>query len=143
MDGETYNDDRLFVLSVCRCTVAEVAEVAEVAADMLETIIYHEKVPTSHIWCVVTYRNTARYPLTRVDHFQTEAEARRYMQSVELSVPWVSLGGASPSIPPSYDEFVKWKTANHCHEYDYRRVFLPGGSNARETILSRRQERDK
>ena len=125
MAGETYIDDRLFVLSVCRCTVAEVD------ADMLETIIYHEEAPPSHIWCVATFRNTARYPLTRVDHFQTEAEARRYMQSVEPSVPRVSLGGASPSISPSYNELVKWKTANHCREYDYRRVFLPGGSNAR------------
>ena len=137
LDGGAYYDDRLFVLCVCMCTVTEVD------ADTLETVIYHDNAPPSHIWCVATFRNTARYPLFRVDHFQTETEARRYMQSVEPGVPRVSLGGAPPINPPSYEEFLEWKTANQFEEYDYRRVFPPGGGNARETALSSRRREQR
>ena len=132
LDGVIYNDDRLFVLSVCRCTVTELGD------DTVETVIHHENGPPSHTWCVATFRNTARYPLTRVDHFQTEEEARTYLQSIEPSVPRVSLGGSSPAAPLSYEGFLKWKAENHCQEYDYRRMYLPGGTNPQEVAISRR-----
>jgi hypothetical protein len=135
--GEMYNDDRLFVLSVCKCTVKEQD------AGVIETVIYHENPPADHIWSLVTFRNTARYPVTRVDHFATQEEAREYMRSIEPGVPRASLGGTSPESPLTYDQFVAWKSANGLQEYDYRQMFSPGGENAREMILSPRPSRPR
>lgn len=53
-NGEIYNDDRMFVLYVCKCTV-------DIDDDVISTTIYHEDAPENHKWCVVTYRNVTRY----------------------------------------------------------------------------------
>lgn len=132
--GEAYNDDRMFVLSISRCTV-------RVDAEILETVIHHEDAPPGHIWCVVTHRNTSRYPVTRVDHFATPEEARDYMHFVEPNTPRISLGGESPAPAPTYDDFSAWKVANRLQEYDYRKMFTPGGANPQEVVLSRRGRR--
>ncbi len=136
-EGKTYHDDRLFVLGICKCTIREVD------AETVETVIYHEDAPANHIWCIVTVRNTARYPMARVDHFATEEEAHNYMRHVEPTTPRVSLGGASPVPPPTYDEFVAWKAANHLEDYDYRKLYARGGTNPRELVLSRRQRQSR
>jgi hypothetical protein len=132
-DGESYNDDRVFVMAVCRCTVSEVE------GGVTETVIYHENAPADHIWAVVTYRNTCRYRCSRVDHFPSFSTASAYMRSVEPTVPRVSLGGASPGAPIPYEEFLAWKIAGGLQEYDYRKVFSAGGENAREVVLSQRR----
>jgi hypothetical protein len=133
-DGDISNDDRLFVLAVCKCTVTEVED------DLLETVIYHENAPAHHSWAVVTYRNTARYPISRIDHFTSFSAADAYRRSVEPTVPLVSLWGGSPTQPMSFEEFSRWKEANHLQEYDYRKMYRPGGTNPREVVLTRRRE---
>jgi len=89
-NGEVYNDDRMFVLYVCKCTVSE-------KHDCLSTTIYHDEEPENYKWCLVTYRNVARYRAYRVDHFNTENEAKGYMLQVEPETPLISLGGGAKS----------------------------------------------
>lgn len=131
-NGETYHDDRMFVLHVCKCTVVLKD------GDMLETTIYHEDAPDSHKWCVVTYRNVKRYPAIRVDHFDSFDSACNYIKNVEPSVPLISLFGRSPGKPLPYDKFVKWKAKNHLEEYDYKKMYLEGGFNPKEIMYSKR-----
>lgn len=66
--GETYNDDRMFVLYICKCLVIE-------DDFSITTTICHDTSPAGHRWCLVTYRNTARFPICRVNHFDTEERA--------------------------------------------------------------------
>ena len=92
-EGQIYNDDRIFVLHIAKCTVAPIDD------ETIETTIYHDQPPAEHIWCLVTYRNVARYPAVRVDHFESNEAARVYMERVEPTVPRISLGGQSPVRP--------------------------------------------
>jgi hypothetical protein len=128
--GDVYNDDRMFVMSICKCIV----ETAEDGA--VKTTVYHENIPSEYKWCLVTYRNTARYPAVRVDNYDRLDQAQAYMRSVEPTVPRISLGGRPPRAPVSYDEFVRWKTENNLMEYDYKKMYMPGGSNHSETFIS-------
>ena len=128
-NGEIYNDDRMFVLYICKCTVC-------IKDETIETIIHHETAPDDHKWCLVTYKNVPRYMPTRVDHFDSENEAIAYMKKVEPEVPLVSLGGKSPNTPLPYDEFVRWKEENNFKEYDYKKMYLPGGTNPSEMVIN-------
>jgi hypothetical protein len=129
--GETYNDDRMYVLHVARCIAAPGPD------DTTVTTIYHENVPEDATWCLVTYRNTPRYPATRVDHFSSMEEARSYLERVEPTVPRISLGGREPEEPMAFDAWKAWKVANGWREYDYRIVFTPGGENPGEMLISK------
>jgi hypothetical protein len=119
----------MFVLHIARCTIREVDE------SMIETTIHHEQIPDDHLWCLVTYRNTARYPAVRVDHFPNREAAEQYRRRVEPEVPLVSLGGRAPAKTPSYEAFAAWKKAQNLKDYDYRSMFS-GGSNPREVVTS-------
>ena len=129
-NGEIYNDDRLFVIAICKC------KVADADGGMVETVIHHENAPADHLWAVVTFRNTRRYPISRVDHFASADAAQAYLQSVEPQVPLVSLGGSPPKVPMLFDKYTAWKVANNCEEYDYRRMFSPGGANPCEMVMT-------
>ena len=134
-EGQVYRDDRMFVLHVAPCTVRDLSD------ELIDTTVHHEKqLPAGHLWCLITYRNTERYPATRVDHFQTREEAEAYRRSVEPGVPRVSLRGQSPQPEPSYEEFLRWKREHGCEEYDYRRMFSGVGTNAHEGFTSRRRK---
>ena len=61
-EGELYNDDRLFILDF---------GVAEEAGK--------------EIWCVVTRRNTRRFPPFRFDKFESESEVIDFIKKVEPS----------------------------------------------------------
>lgn len=128
--GESYNDDRMFVLYLCKCTIVDED------ATTVSTTICHESAPDDHKWCVVTYRNTVRYPAVRVDHFDSSEKARAYLEEIEPTVPLVSLGGNSPRIPLSYDKYLEWKAANQLREYDYASMYSAGGYNHREIVIS-------
>jgi len=130
-EGETYNDDRMFVLYTCKCTVSE-------KDDLIVTTIYHAELPGHYKWCVVTYRNVARYRVYKVDHFNTEDEAREYSALIEPQTPLISLGGKSPITPPTYNEFVNWKENNSLSEYDYKQMFPPHLSNPTENIYQKK-----
>ena len=132
--GEAYNDDRIYVLHIARCSVAPGPD------DTTVTTIYHGNIPDDALWCLVTYRNTARYPATRVDHFDSQAEARSYLERVEPTVPRVSLGGRSPDDPLAFDAWNDWKVANGLKEYDYQTMYSPGGSNPSETLISKSRQ---
>lgn len=126
-NGEIYNDDRMFVLYLCKGTVY--------SDDIIvETTIYHENPPENSIWCLVTYRNTPRYTAARVDYFRSIEEAQSYIKKVEPTVPLISLGGKTPDIPLAYIKFLEWKAKSKLKEYDYEEMYSLGGSNPREII---------
>jgi hypothetical protein len=50
-NGETYHDDRMFVLYVCKC-------IENINNDVIATTIYHEEATDNHKWCVVTSQDT-------------------------------------------------------------------------------------
>lgn len=131
--GEDYNDDRMFVLYVCKCVI--------VARDdtTITTTVCHDSAPDEHTWCLVTYRNTSRYPITRVDHFDSQELAHAYRERIEPTTPLVSLGGMPPAAPLSYAKYVDWKRSMHFREYDFRSMYTPGGHHHRETIISARK----
>lgn len=132
-EGETYHDDRMFVLHLCKCTVAASED------ETFTTTIYHEKAPAEYKWCLATYRNIARYPASRVDDFDSLKAARAYMERVEPTVPRISLGGRSPRPPLPYNQWVEWKAKNQLNDYDYKEMFSRGGTNPREFVISRRR----
>lgn len=134
--GLDYFDDRLFVLYLCPGTV-ETKEDGTVA-----TTIYHEQTPAGHIWCVVTYRNTNRYPLYSADSFYKKDDAINYIKQVEPKTPLISLGGKSPDRPVPFDDYSLWKKENNFTEYDWKSLYLPGGSNAQESIYQTKEQFD-
>src|SRR5262245_54616548 len=110
-EGQDYNDDRIYVLHLCRCTVDNAGQALE------RTVIHHESPPENAKWCLATFRNTERYPAVRIDRFDSVEEARAYMEKIEPTTPLVSLGGRSPSAPLSYDKFVAWKQSHGLKQY--------------------------
>lgn len=126
--GDYYHDDRMFVLYLCKGT-------EEIEGDHIATTIYHENPPENATWCLVTYKNTERYMVARVDTFETKQEAEDYMKHVEPQVPLISLGGQAPKPPLDHDTFLEWKQANDFREYDYKVMYMPGGSNPTEIML--------
>ena len=128
-DGDLYNDDRMFLLHLCQCTSTRASD------GSVSTAILHEGAHADSEWCVVTYRNTSRYPAVRVDRFKSRADAQLYLEEVEPTAPLVSLGGQSPRQPVPYQQYVAWKESQGWEEYDYRRMYQPGGDHRREILI--------
>ena len=82
---QQYMDDRLFVLDLQPATKAG-----------------------RSVWAVTTRRNVEGFPPRRVDDFETKEQAIVYLKHVEPSTPRISLGGASPSPQPTYEEYLAW-----------------------------------
>lgn len=134
-NGEIYRDDRMYILHLCR------GKATALDGEMIETIIFHEDARAEHGWCLVTYRNTSGFPATRVDHFDSLEEAQEYLRAIEPTVPLLSLGGKSPAVPLSYDEFCAWKIRNELTDFDHRKTYPDGGSNPRDILITRRRGR--
>lgn len=132
--GIAYYDDRLYVLYLCKGTVGVDSNGAVISN------IYHDEPTADSHWCLVTYGNHINYPIHSVKHFETKDEALDYIKRMEPEVPLISLGGASPKQPLSYDEFVRWKKENKFKEFDYKSVYTPGGSNNRESIFQTKEQ---
>lgn len=130
VETPVYLDDRMFLLHIARCTVARVDE------DIIEIVIYHDNVPSNWLWCIVTYRNVARFPVVRVDHFPSFEEATAYRQLVEPQVPLVSLSGQSPAVPLPYRQFVVWKARRGMKDYDVTDAHGAAARNRCEIVLS-------
>ena len=126
-NGLFYNDDRMYVLYIAPCTVEEDSE-------SISYQIYHETPPAEHAWCIVTYRNTERYPSVKVNTFKTKLEAEKYKARVEPTCPLISLGGNGKKFN-NYDMYLKWREQQDFQEYDYRKMYMPGGSNPSETMI--------
>jgi len=131
LNGEIYNDDRMFLVAVCKCTIRE-------EDDMIITTIYHDNSPPNHEWCITTFENTKRAPATRVDHFRTKYDAIEYMKKVEPGTPLLSLGGQSPNPPIQYDQYICWKKENNLKDYNYKNFYLEGGNNHTENIYQKK-----
>jgi hypothetical protein len=85
MRSRNYHDDRLFIMDL-RPAVQEGKEV----------------------WVLVTQGNVPGFPTMRVDRFKTRDEAVAYLREIEPATPRASLGGASPSPTPTYEEHLAW-----------------------------------
>lgn len=133
-NGEEYFNDRLFVLYLCK------GEVAPESDGLIAITIYHEQAPVDFIWCVVTYKNSNRYPLNRIDSFNKKDDAIAYLKLIEPETPLISLEGKSPQNPLAYDDYVLWKKKNGLKDYEWKSLYTPGGSNARETIYQTKEQ---
>ncbi len=131
-EGELYNDDRMFVLYLCKCTIEE-------DDDSVSTTIHHEDVPVGFIWSVATFKNTPRYMLYKIDHFESEDEAKAYLAHVEPTTPQTSLGGQSPNRPLSNQDYDDWKDENGFKEYDYKAMFLDDSVNPKDRMTRSKQ----
>ena len=131
-DGELYFDDRMFVFYLCKGDVK-----IDKTNGVVVTNIYHENPPDDFVWCLVTYRNCEKYPSNRVDCFHNERDAIKYLQNIEPSTPLINLNGNSPRIPKPYEEYIEWKKENNLKEYDYKAMYLDGGSNPTEQYFQR------
>ena len=127
LNGESFHDDRVFILNVCKVT-------AELVDDQRCTTIHHENAPEDHVWAVVYYKNSGSYPPSKIDFFRTEEEAQDFYRAVAPQCPRVSLGGRPPEAEQSFEEYSAWLRSNDWHEYDYRAVFGGEGKNAKERV---------
>ena len=133
-DGQSYSDDRLFVLYLCKGTI-------EFEPDgTVTTIIYHNQSPDKYVWCVVTYRNCRRYPLYRVDSFYEKSDAMAYMRKIEPETPLISLGGKIPDHPLTYEIYLSWKNEKNYKDYEWQKLYTPDGSNAQEAIRQTKEQ---
>lgn len=130
-NGEKYNDDRMFVLHIAKCTVIDDNETDEIIT------VYHQKIPENFKWCVITYRNTAKYMPFRIDYFDAKEDATKFLKATEPLTPLISIEGRTYNPPPTYEEFYEWKKRNNFEEYDYKKIFLKG-DDPRETIVQKK-----
>ncbi len=127
---QSYFDDRLYILYICKVTVKFNPD-----DGLISTTIFHEETPDNYKWCLVTYRNCKNYPIFSTKLFDSKDEAIAYRRKIEPETPLISLNGRSPSNPASYEEYLCWKSNNSLKEYDYREMYAPGGSNPKEMTL--------
>ena len=133
-DGEVYFDDRMHLITLCKGVVDFPND------GTISTTIYHQAEPKNHLWCVATYRNCERYPLTRLGHFVFEKDAIAYMKYIEPETPLISNEGRPPSNLGSYEQYQWWKEINKMRDYDWKTVFLQDGNDAREIVIQTRDE---
>jgi hypothetical protein len=130
-NGQLYYDDRLFLMHLCLGTI-------EIEGDLVTTTIYHENAPPDSQWCLVTYRNCERYPASGVLHFETKDDALAYVDAIEPTTPLISEDGASSRM--SRVAYAAWKRDEKLAGYDYRKCYLAGGSNPKETVIQTREQ---
>jgi len=122
-----YNDDRIYVLkiSLCKCKNIQISSnnisIYEYPSnqDQLRQSCTSNS-PPEYKWCLTTYRNTERYPATRVDSFDSKEDAEKYLRGVEPSTPLISLDGKGSEM--TYDEFLNWKKQQGLKEYDINKL---------------------
>jgi len=133
-NGEMYNDDRLFVLYLCKSVTRRHDDGVEA------TTVFHDDAPEDYRWSVVTFFNVPRYRVFRVDNFDTFEEADRYFRGVEPTTPRISLGGRPPEKPPSSDQYSRWKRDTGVRDYDIAAVYrsAPKDAKRQETFYSQR-----
>ena len=129
-NGQKYFDDRLYVLYLCKGIV----EIEPGVNGSVWTRIYHQEAPKDYAWCVVTYKNSPRYPIYRVDSFHKKEDAILYMKEIEPETPLISLNGNSLREPLSYENYILWKRTNGFEDYNWKLLYTPGGTNAQESI---------
>lgn len=106
--------------------------------DVVTTTIYHENPPPEAKWCLVTYQNCDNYAAFSVLHFDNKDDAVVYMESLEPTTPLVSYSGRPAGL--SRESYLRWKTDAGLQGYDYRKCYRPGGTNAKEFIVQKREQ---
>ena len=87
--GDTYRDDRIFVMNLSRGKV-------EINGEISQKFV------------LVTYRNSLKFVATRADHFDTKEDAENYIKKNEHEVPLISQNGKSLPIPDNVDTREFW-----------------------------------
>jgi hypothetical protein len=87
--GDTYRDDRIFVMNLSRGKV-------EINGEISQKFV------------LVTYRNSLKFVATRADHFDTKEDAESYIKKNEHEVPLISQNGKSLPIPDNVDTREFW-----------------------------------
>ena len=135
-NGANFLDDRMFISWIGKCYLGPPQD------GVSSCTIFHETPPKppgsqeQELWAVVTCENTARWPIVRVDHFREKEKAIAYRESiVEPETPLVSLDGRGMDPKPTYEYWLALKIKEGWQEYDYKKVFLPGGGNPQETVF--------
>ena len=82
-NGETYRDDRMFVMNIATATMAK---------------------DNKKCWNLATYRNTISLPATRNDFFDTKKELIDYVKLVEPQTPLISRFGEYLETPSDIDK---------------------------------------
>ena len=80
-EGETYRDDRMFVLNIATATDSE----------------------GKACWNLATYRNTLTLPFIRNDFFDTKKDLLKYVRKIEPYVPLISNNKKPLEIPETID----------------------------------------
>ena len=92
--GETYRDDRLFVLNLT-----------------------HGKEEEKSKWILVTYRNTIELPVYKTNCFDTKEDAIQYLKKVEQFTPLISNNEQPLEIAESaisdWDYYNNWLKQNN------------------------------
>ena len=84
-EGETYRDDRMFVLNLSL-----------------------GKSNNEDKYILMTYRNIPQLPVVRCDDFDTKEDAIEYLKNVETKVPLTSLNRKPLEIPENEDTWEYW-----------------------------------
>ena len=87
--GDTYRDDRIFVMNLSRGKV-------EINGEIYQKFV------------LVTYRNSLKFVATRADHFDTKEDAVNYIKKIEHEVPLISQNGKPLPIPDNVDVWQFW-----------------------------------
>jgi hypothetical protein len=82
-EGELYNDDRIYVLTVSESTVTCLTS----------------REPPRKVWSVITRRNVRGLPPVREDDFETREEAEAFKRAAFPRIPLISLGGHNMTCP--------------------------------------------
>lgn len=88
-EGETYRDDRIFVMNLSKGLVEK-----------------NSKKYSKFI--LVTYRNSIKLVATRQDYFETKEDAEKYIKQVEHQTPLISQKGKPLLIPNNVDKWDFW-----------------------------------
>ena len=122
-NGQIFNDDRMFIMHLCRCCASVVGNLKVVTA-------FHDQIHEdcqgslpSLNWCVLTYRNTPNFEAFKVNVFAELEEAQQCLAQMEPTTPLVSNGGDSPQRPLRQDFYKQWKKQNSYGNYPYRDLF--------------------
>jgi hypothetical protein len=96
-----FKDDRMVVL--------------ELAPDITQCLSQRPS-GSSTDWAVVTRRNVPGYPVQSVVAFEDRDKALAHYKRMVVETPRLSLGGRSPSMSPTLEEYTRWLAANRLHD---------------------------
>jgi hypothetical protein len=130
-EGMEYYDDRLLVVHSAPCVLKRESD------ELFETTVYYETVPESADvgWCVIVRQNSGEYRLVDIFSVPSEPFAAELQANIESVIPLASLGGVPPPTRTDADPTQPPHSA-----FDYNRLFMSGGENAREVFVQSKEQ---